>query len=186
MSESSTSRERLPYAKSFFELVVYQKSRELAQVVFNVTKRFPREEAFSLTDQWRRAARSIGGQIAEAWAKRRYPKHFISKLTDADGEQLETQHWTTTARDCGYLSQDEVCQLIQLAQEIGRMLGTMITTANQFCQDDSPGNLREEVPPYLSESPSTPAHCPLTTAHCPLPTDHCPLTTDYCPLITDH
>jgi four helix bundle protein len=96
-------KSRLAYARSFKDLVVYQKARALARAVFQITKRFPREEAFSLTDQWRRAARSIGGQIAEAWAKRRYTRHFISKLTDADGEQQETQHWTIAAYDCNYI-----------------------------------------------------------------------------------
>src|SRR5262245_59419725 len=94
----------LGYARRFQDLAVYRKARLLAREVFLVSKQFPREEAFSLTDQLRRASRSIGGQIAEAWAKRRYPKHFVSKLTDADGEQLETQHWLTEAYDCGYLS----------------------------------------------------------------------------------
>jgi four helix bundle protein len=77
----------------------------LAKAVFEASKTFPREEAYSLTDQGRRASRSIGAQIAEAWAKRRYARHFASKLTDADGEQLETQHWLIMAFDCGYLSE---------------------------------------------------------------------------------
>ena len=80
-----------PYVKSYRDLVVYQKARELAVEVFETTKSFPREEMYSLTDQIRRSSRSIGAQIAEAWAKRRYPKHFLSKLSDADGEQQETQ-----------------------------------------------------------------------------------------------
>jgi len=83
---------RLPYVNSFRGLLVYQKSRTLAQAIFQVTKQFPREEMYALTDQIRRSSRSVGAQIAEAWAKRRYEKHFLSKLTDADGEQQETQH----------------------------------------------------------------------------------------------
>jgi four helix bundle protein len=81
------------YAKSFKELRVYQKAREVSQTVFRLSKVFPKEETYSLTDQMRRAARSVGAQIAEAWGKRRYEKHFVSKLTDADAEQMETQHW---------------------------------------------------------------------------------------------
>jgi four helix bundle protein len=97
----------LPYAKSVRDLVVYQKAKALAKDIFEITKRFPREEMYSLTDQVRRCSRSVGGQIAEAWAKRRYVKHFVSKLTDADGEQNETQHWIETARDCRYLNEIE-------------------------------------------------------------------------------
>src|SRR2546425_13009476 len=95
--QPTLSERKLPYARSFTDLAVYQKARVLTREVFKITKRFPREEAFSLTDQWRRAARSIGGQLAEAWAKRRYPAHFVSKLTDADGEQNETKHWIIVA-----------------------------------------------------------------------------------------
>lgn len=77
----------MAYVDSFRDLEVYKLSRELASSIFSLTKQFPNEEKFSLTDQVRRSSRSIGAQIAEAWAKRRYEKHFISKLTDADGEQ---------------------------------------------------------------------------------------------------
>jgi len=76
----------------------------LAKEIFSITKSFPRDEMFSLTDQIRRSSRSVGAQIAEAWAKRKYEKHFISKLTDADGEQQETQHCIEIALDCTYLS----------------------------------------------------------------------------------
>jgi len=79
---------QLAYVRHFKELEVYKRQRELSGGVFRLSKRFPTEEKFSLTDQLRRASRSIGAQIAEAWAKRLYPKHFISKLSDADGEQM--------------------------------------------------------------------------------------------------
>jgi four helix bundle protein len=92
----------MEHANSFKELVVYQKARDLAKSVFEITKTFPKEEMYSLTDQIRRSSRSIGAQIAEAWSKRRYERHFISKLTDADAEQLETQHWIIVAQDCEY------------------------------------------------------------------------------------
>jgi four helix bundle protein len=84
---------QLQHARSFRDLVVYQKARAVAKRVFVITKKLPREEMYSLTDQVRRSSRSVGARIAEAWAKRRYEKHFVSKLTDADGEQQETQHW---------------------------------------------------------------------------------------------
>ena len=80
----------MDYVKSFRELKVYILSRNLAKEIFEISRNFPKEEMFSLTDQIRRSSRSVGAQIAEAWAKRRYKKHFISKLTDSDGEQQET------------------------------------------------------------------------------------------------
>lgn len=109
--------EKLPFARSFKDLAVYHKARRLCRTVFKITKRFPKEEAYSLTDQWRRAARSIGAQISEAWAKRRYPAHFASKLSDADGEQMETQHWTIVAFDDGYISREEAQHIGGLALE---------------------------------------------------------------------
>lgn len=132
----SQKKEPLPFARSFKELAVYQKARMLSREVFKITKRFPREEAYSLTDQWRRAARSIGGPNAEAWAKRRYPRHFLSKLTDADGEQMETQHWIIVAFDDAYISREEAHRLGSLALEIGRMLGDMMQKPEDFCGDE--------------------------------------------------
>ena len=114
------------YARSFKELRVYQKAREVSQLVFRLSKAFPREETYSLTDQFRRAARSVGAQIAEAWGKRRYEKHFVSKLTDADAEQMETQHWVGEALDCGYLTTGDAAQLNSSLEEIGRMLNSMM------------------------------------------------------------
>jgi len=98
---------KLEYANSFRDLVVYRKAKELSLAIFVITERFPKKEDYSLTDQIRRSSRSIGAQIAEAWAKRRYEKHFLSKLTDSDAEQQETQHWIETALDCKYISQEE-------------------------------------------------------------------------------
>ena len=95
---------RMAYIESFQDLEVYKISRNLARDIFEISKSFPKEERYSLTDQVRRSSRSIGAQVAEAWAKRDYERHFQSKLTDADGEQLETQHWIATAKDCNYLT----------------------------------------------------------------------------------
>src|SRR5205823_6354473 len=97
----------LQHANSFRDLIVHQKSRKIAQTIFQLSKSFPREEMFSLTDQVRRSSRAIGAQIAEAWGKRQYERHFVSKLTDADAEQLETQHWIDVAFDCDYLTQEQ-------------------------------------------------------------------------------
>jgi four helix bundle protein len=121
------------YARSFKDLRVYQKTREVSHAVFALSKAFPKEEMYSLTDQIRRSARSVGAQIAEAWGKRRYEKHFVSKLTDADAEQMETQHWVGEALACGYLSSDEAGRLNSGLEEIGRMLGAMIEKSASFC-----------------------------------------------------
>ncbi|HRN69260.1 MAG TPA: four helix bundle protein [Promineifilum sp.] len=135
-----------PYVYSFRELIVYQKARSLAAAVFTASKAFPRDEMYSLTDQIRRSSRSIGANIAEAWAKRAYEKHFISKLTDADGEQLETQHWLEIGRDCGYLSAQQAAELMGRCEEVGRLLGKMISQADSFCRSTT---LRESSPEYF-------------------------------------
>ena len=87
------------YVKSFRDLEVYKLAREVSKEIFIISKEFPKEERYSLTDQIRRSSRSVGAQIAEAWGKRRYEMHFISKLTDADAEQLETQHWLEVSEE---------------------------------------------------------------------------------------
>jgi len=124
----------MDYIKSFRQLEVYKLSRQLAKEIFECSKTFPREEMYSLTDQIRRASRSIGAQIAEAWAKRRYERHFVSKLTDADGEQLETQHWIETALDCRYIAPEKAADLIQKCAVIGKMLSSMMDKAPSFCR----------------------------------------------------
>ena len=138
---------QVEYVRHFKDLEVYKRQRELSREVFRLSKRFPTEEKFSLTDQLRRASRSIGAQIAEAWAKRLYPKHFVSKLSDADGEQMETQHWLIEASDCGYLDETDSKRLLALCEEIGRMLGSMMRKAEKFSSRDY--TLHEEPPPYL-------------------------------------
>ncbi len=140
----------LPYVKSFRDLLVYKKARELSLAIFQASQGFPRGEMFSLTDQVRRSSRSIGAQIAEAWAKKNYEKHFLSKLTDADGEQQETQHWLETARDCGYLTQVQINPLLQQCEEIGRLLGGMMAKSHLFCPDPHK-SLREPSPEYFTQ-----------------------------------
>ena len=142
---------KLPYVESFRDLVVYKKARQLSSEIFQITKTFPREEMFSLTNQIRRTSRSIGAQIAEAWAKRRYERHFVSKLTDADGEQQETQHWLDTAVDCGYLSQSQAAALDEKCAEIGRLLGGMVAKADRFC-GTSPKLVRESTMDYFVDN----------------------------------
>jgi four helix bundle protein len=123
----------LHHANGFRELIVYQKARAASRLVFELSKAFPREETYSMTDQIRRAARSVGAQIAEAWGKRKYERHFVSKLTDADAEQLETQHWIETANECGYVTAEDRDRVLGLLSEVGRMLHSMIAKADQFC-----------------------------------------------------
>lgn len=140
---SVLSGKALPFARNFHDLIVYQKARKLQQEIFLQTKSFPREEMFSLTDQIRRASRSIGAQLAESWAKRDYERHFASKLTDADGEQMETQHWITTSVDCEYVSRERGIELFNACLEIRRLLGAMKARAADFCPD---GNTFRELP----------------------------------------
>jgi four helix bundle protein len=138
----------LPYVKSFRDLIVYQKARQLSREIFAISQSFPREEMFALTDQKRPSSRSIGAQIAEAWAKGGYERHFVSKLTDADGEQQETQHWLETAVDCDYLPDKQSRELLSKCTEIGRLIGGMIARSNMFCTPHSK-TLRESTAEYF-------------------------------------
>jgi len=128
--------------------IVYRKSKILRQEIFALTKSFPKEEMFSLNDQIRRSSRSIGAQIAEAWAKRRYEKHFLSKLTDADGEQQETQHWIEVALECEYVTRVQSEALFKQCAEVGRLLGGMMAKADSFCNPDAL-YIREEQAEYF-------------------------------------
>lgn len=124
------------WIESYGELRVYRAAFELQQQIFEITKSFPKEEMYSLTDQIRRASRSIGANLAEAWQKRRYESHFVSKLSDsdADAEQAETQHWLDTALACRYITPEIHTDLLSRCQDIGRMLGNMIKTPTPFCR----------------------------------------------------
>ena len=124
------------YVQSFRDLEVYKLSKVLSKEVFEISKQFPKEEMNSLTDQIRRSSRSVGAQIAESWAKRKYEKHFVSKLTDADGEQLETQHWIETALDCSYISKDIANDFLRQYSSVGKMLNSMISKAEAFCNQN--------------------------------------------------
>ena len=124
----------MAHVNSFEELEVYKLARSLASRIYELSLEFPKEEKFSLTDQIRRSSRSIGGQIAEAWAKRRYPKHFVSKLTDADGEQHETRHWILSSLDARLLAIEVADDLLAKYRIVGRQLNTMIDKSDDFCQ----------------------------------------------------
>ena len=142
-----------PFARGFWELVAYQRARALQRQVFELSKKFPREEMYSLTDQTRRAARSIGAQIAEAWGKRDYEKHFVSKLSDALGECNETQHWIITTVDDGYLTSDEGRTVWNLCLEIGRLLASMTERSGEFCQNSTNPVLREPSSDFFCPAP---------------------------------
>ena len=121
------------YARDFTDLEVYRKAQKAAARVFQLSAKFPKEEAYSLTDQIRRSSRSVGAQIAEAWGARRYPRYFIRKLIEADAEQLETQHWLRTAVTCGYLQEEDRDEVLDALTQVGRMLHSMIRKAHRFC-----------------------------------------------------
>lgn len=121
-------------AKGVSDLEVYKVSFEVQQCVFRLTKEFPREEMYSLTDQIRRSSRSIGANISEAWAKRRYPAHFVSKLSDSDGETEETVHWIKSAFACEYISVIDKDELISKCRHIGGMLNKMMDSPESWCK----------------------------------------------------
>jgi len=114
------------------DLMVYKKAYDLAMRIFELSKSFPPEEKYALTSQIRRSSRSVCLNLREAWAKRRYEAHFISKLTDCDGENSETDSSLDFARDCGYISDDLHQKLVNETREIGKMLGTMINNPFPF------------------------------------------------------
>ena len=120
---------------SFRELQIYRESCELDLAVFLLTKRFPREELYALTDQVRRSSRAVGAAIAEAWAKRRYPAHFVSKLTDADAELQETHHWINRALAYGYLTIERHDEIEANLLRIGRRLGTALAHPEAFSRE---------------------------------------------------
>ena len=117
----------------FADLEVYKGAFDLQQAIFEVSKKWPRNEDYSLTDQIRRSSRSVGANLAEAWAKRRYPAHFLSKLTDSDGELQETLHWLLTAHQSGYLPKLQFDEFRGKLAGIGRQLGSMINQYESFC-----------------------------------------------------
>ena len=126
------------YAESFTDLKVYQAAFRLQQDVFEASKSFPAGERYALTDQLRRASRSIGANVAEAWRKRRYVAHFTSKLTDADAEAAETLHWLDTAYACGYLDADLHHTVAEATRRVGAMLGAMLREPERWCRPARP------------------------------------------------
>jgi four helix bundle protein len=108
------------------DLLAYEKSFEVAMNIFETSKLFPKEETYSLTDQVRRSSRSFCANIAEAYRKRDYPKHFHSKLTDCDAENSETQTWLEFALACNYISNETFQHLTEKNNEVGKLINYMI------------------------------------------------------------
>lgn len=122
----------MPKLQSFRDLIVYQLSFQLAMEIFEITKTFPKEEKFALTDQIRRSSRSVSTNIAEAWAKKLYPKHFVSKLTDSLGEAYETEAWLDYSLACGYINLEQYNHFTEKYTEITKMLNGMILSPEKF------------------------------------------------------
>ena len=118
--------------RSYRELRVYQASMEAAMQIFQLTKKFPSEEKFSMVDQMRRSSRSVCANIAEAWRKRRYQAHFVSKLSDCEAEAEETRVWLEFACKCGYLSDSQATELDEKYDKIIGQLVRMMSNPEQW------------------------------------------------------
>jgi four helix bundle protein len=120
----------------FKELLAYKKSFQLAMAIFKISNSFPKEEKYSLTDQIRRSSRSVSANIAEAYRKRRYPNHFISKLTDSDGENSETNVWLNFSLECEYINLETFNNLNYQTIEVGKLINYMINNPGKFgCEE---------------------------------------------------
>ena len=118
---------------SFKDLIVYQKAYKLAMEIFEISKDFPKEEKYSLTDQIRRSSRSVTSNIAESWAKRRYEKAFVNKLTDSLGEEFETENWLDYSKDCNYIQEVTHDKILREYDEVRKMLISMINNPEKWC-----------------------------------------------------
>ncbi len=116
----------------FQDLLAYKKGFSLAMAIFNISKSFPKEETYSLTDQVRRSSRSVCANLAEAYRKRLYPKHFKSKLTDSDAENSETQTWLEFSLACEYINKETFDELTAKSIEVGKLINYMILNPNKF------------------------------------------------------
>jgi four helix bundle protein len=123
----------MSHVNSFKELIVYQKAYKLAMEIFEVSKDFPKEEKYSLTDQIRRSSRSVTSNIAESWAKKRYLKLFVSKLIDSLGEEYETEVWLDYSRDSKYITILKHEELLEKYDEVRKMLISMINNPEKWC-----------------------------------------------------
>jgi four helix bundle protein len=120
---------------SFKDLTVYKKAFGLAMEIFEISKDFPKEEKYSLIDQIRRSSRSVCSSVAEAYRKRRYEAHFVSKTSDADMENSETQVWLNFAFSCKYLEKSKHQDLLKKSDEVGRLLNHMIEYPEKYLKN---------------------------------------------------
>ena len=127
-----TVNSKLVSMGSFTDLIVYQKAFSLAMEIFEISKRFPKEERYSLTDQIRRSSRSVCSNLAESYRKRLYPAHFMSKLTDSDMENSETDVWLQFSYAAKYITDEEMTSLKMKNIEVGKMLGYMIKNPEKY------------------------------------------------------
>ena len=116
----------------FRDLIVYRKAFKLSMDIFEITKSFPKEEKFSLIDQIRRSSRSVTANIAESWARKKYVKHFVSKLTDSLGEEYETENWLDYSLACNYVDKQTYDKLMNGYDEVRKMLISMINSPEKF------------------------------------------------------
>ena len=123
----------MSHANSFKDLIVYKKAYKLAMEIFELSKDFPKEEKYSLTDQIRRSSRSVTSNLSEAWAKRRYEKAFVSKLTDSLGEEYETENWLDYSKDCKYIKEETHQRILSEYDEVRKMLIAMISNPEKWC-----------------------------------------------------
>ena len=114
------------------DLLIYKNAFQLAMVFFEVSKRFPIEERYSLTDQIRKCSRSVCANFAEAFRRRKYPSHFLSKLTDSDSENAEIEVWLDFSLACDYVNENEHYKLSAQKQEVGRLLGDIIRNPEKY------------------------------------------------------
>jgi|ERR1035437_1469208 four helix bundle protein len=119
-------------AKNIGETKVYKLAFELAMKIFEISKSFPKEETYSLTDQVRRSSRSVCANLSEAFRKRLYPAHFISKVSDSDMENSETQTWFEFALSCKYINQEQYNDLLNQSEEVGRLIHHMLTNQDKY------------------------------------------------------
>lgn len=119
--------------ESFKDLIVYKKAYKLAMEIFEISKKFPKEEQYSLTDQIRRSSRSVTTCIAEFWTRRRYVKSFVNKLIDALGEENETEVWLDYSLDCTYITKETQEHLSNGYDEVRKMLIAMINNPEKWC-----------------------------------------------------
>ena len=120
--------------RGFRDLIVFQKAYKLALDICKTSACFPKEEKYSLTDQINRSSRSIPANIAESWAKRLYPKSFVNKITDALGEELETEVWLDMSKDLHFIDSETHNQLISKYDEVRKMLISMLNSPDKFCK----------------------------------------------------